>query len=828
MLFAFKWYLALLFIALLALPITLRLLRFLPDRGLGFFRQVGLLLAGYAFWLLVSLGILQNTTTNMVFVYLMMGGLALILFLRDREGMMAHLRAHWRDLLGTEVLFLVAFAGFAVFRAYNPDIAATEKPMEFGFMNGILRSRTFPPKDPWLAGYSISYYYFGYVIATMLMRVAAVPSEIGFNLTLTTLFALTVTGVFGLVSNMARSLDVGGAVRKPRLLGPAPGVKGSSPSGGDTVAKSRVQESASPSWGPTLAGLLASLFVALMGNLEGVFELIRARGGGSEALWQWLDVKNLHATPASPTWYPNDGWWWWRASRVIHDRDLAGMSVEVIDEFPFFSYLLGDVHPHVLTLPFVILALALALNLLLSRGRVPAADPGDADPPGLAWLRPMLAIWPGGLLDLALWTVLIGAIGFLNTWDWPIYLGILSLVYAVQRQPRAGHLTWAWALDVVALGLGLLVGGLLCYAPFWVGFRSQAGGIGWVGHFKTRPHQYLLMLGTFIYLVGTFLGVLLNDTLRAAASKRWPLAARIAGGACGVLTVLCLTQWWWTAALVFALIGLAAALLLAGARPDSEGEGGPFLLPRATLFALLLVVAGLALTVSVEFIYLRDTFDSRMNTVFKFYYQAWVLLGIASAYGVYVVGRRLARATAPVKIAGAVWAVVALVLVGSGMSYTVAASMSKAGAFQGEPTLDGTRYVAQYRAEDYDAIQWLRANAPQDAVMVEASGGSYSEYNWVSAHTGIPTLLGWGGHELQWRGSYDIPGQREPDITTIYQSMDVRLIEETLAKHSIDYVYVGRLERTKLNVNPSTLRRFDKIMDRVYQNDGVIIYGYTH
>jgi uncharacterized membrane protein len=241
----------------------------------------------------------------------------------------------------------------------------------------------------------------------------------------------------------------------------------------------------------------------------------------------------------------------------------------------------------------------------------------------------------------------------------------------------------------------------------------------------------------------------------------------------------------------------------------------------------LLVISGLLLTGSVEFIFLRDTFGTRMNTVFKFYYQAWVLLALAAAYGAYVIVDRLRRQGRMARIGLAAWSLFGAVLVLAGLSYTVAAITSKTDGFRGQPTLDGTRYIAQWRPDDYAAIQWLRENAPIDAVMVEAPGGSYSEYNWVSAHTGIPTLLGWGGHQLQWRGSYEIPGRREPDIQQIYQSTNVQATRALLMNYGIDYVYVGRLERQKYGVSPTVMQTFDTLMDRVFEQGQVIIYGFT-
>jgi len=240
----------------------------------------------------------------------------------------------------------------------------------------------------------------------------------------------------------------------------------------------------------------------------------------------------------------------------------------------------------------------------------------------------------------------------------------------------------------------------------------------------------------------------------------------------------------------------------------------------------MLVLVGVALTVSVEFIYLRDSFDTRMNTVFKFYYQGWVLLGIASAFGAYYLVERLRRTRSLARSVGlAVWGLVGLVLVGAGLSYTVAATMSKADGFAGTPTLDGTRYVAQWRPDDYAAVQWLRQHALEGAVMVEAPGGSYTEYNWVSAHSGVPTLLGWGGHELQWRGGYTEAGLREPDIATIYQSTDPDETQRVIDKYGIDYVYVGPLERSKYQVSQAVTRKLERMMRRVFEQGGVVIYG---
>lgn len=111
--------------------------------------------------------------------------------------------------------------------------------------------------------------------------------------------------------------------------------------------------------------------------------------------------------------------------------------------------------------------------------------------------------------------------------------------------------------------------------------------------------------------------------------------------------------------------------------------------------------------------------------------------------------------------------------------------------------------------------------------MVEASGGSYSEDNWVSAHTGIATLLGWGGHELQWRGDYAQVAQREPVVASFYQSADPLELRALAAEWRVDYVWLGPTERTRYNVTPLAERALDQAFERLYENDTVVIYGTT-
>ncbi|MCL5951407.1 MAG: DUF2298 domain-containing protein, partial [Chloroflexi bacterium] len=512
------WWALLELIGLAVWPVAFHFFRNLPDRGYAFVKPLGLLLIAYPFWLLTTFGFLDNTQGAIALVAIIVDVLSWWLggrgqtaegsprvAGRDQSAMsdarqwadegqpvredfsrvketpamvspLDWLRQHLHLVLTVELVFTVAFIGWAFVRAFMPEINGTEKPMEFAFLNGILQSNHFPPQDPWLAGYAISYYFFGYVMMAMLTLLSGVASSVTFNLGIALLFALSATGAFGLAYNLIQ----------PHL------------SGWRISARSVVFSLAAP------------VLLLIAGNLEGLFESLHSRGLGSAAFWNWLDVNGLAAAPVTGSFIPTDFWWWWRASRVIHDV-VNGKSQEVIDEFPQFSFLLGDMHPHVLALPFVLLTLAASLNILCSDSvrllfKPQEQLPSESERGGLSL---SLLSWgvPGKsfLLQYALLPLIIGSLPFLNFWDILPYGFVVIAAYAVARYRMANRWDEAATHDFIVFVVALGVLSLFLYLPFFLGFQSQAGGILPVLSVKTRLHQFLLMFGLFVFIAVVYL-----------------------------------------------------------------------------------------------------------------------------------------------------------------------------------------------------------------------------------------------------------------------------------------------------------------------------------
>jgi YYY domain-containing protein len=211
------------------------------------------------------------------------------------------------------------------------------------------------------------------------------------------------------------------------------------------------------------------------------------------------------------------------------------------------------------------------------------------------------------------------------------------------------------------------------------------------------------------------------------------------------------------------------------------------------LAVALLAAAATALG-ACEVVFLRDPYGGelhRMNTVFKLYFQAWVLLALAfPAFATDLLdrsGRLMRTATVLVLLVGLV----------ASLCYPMAAIHLRWGTRA--PSLDGLAYLDRDHPSDAAAIRWLAATARDQAVVLEASGDPYSYYARASSSTGLPTVLGWSNHENVWRGNDPRITERKRDVERIYSETEVETVRPLLARYRIAYVFVGDLERERFD-----------------------------
>jgi YYY domain-containing protein len=499
--------------------------------------------------------------------------------------------------------------------------------------------------------------------------------------------------------------------------------------------------------GPVAAGIVAVVLCLILGNLAGARE--------------WLDAA-----------HPPGDYDWFAPSRVIPGT---------INEFPSFSFLLGDLHAHVLALPFTVVALGFALQVAI------------AGPRGDAVLRSVAEALAAGLA--------IGALYAINSWSYPVAAGLLVLaVVSWLRSPEGRGRT---AYGLVWIGLVLLAS-VVFVLPFLLTFDEAASGIGWVG----ERRAFTRFVGDQALLYGTFAGPLAAAFAARVLASRRPLRT-LAWGAIALVFVLSLL-----APVDFAgVAALAAGLAVAAGAMVSRA------LPAPERFLWLLISGGLICLLLPELVYVRDAFDGsdlyRMNTVFKLGYQAWLLLAIAAACGLAWAGAWLPRR------AWAPWAAVTAVLLLLGAVYPYAGTYARKGGFGHSPTLDGLNWLRPSAPGDPAAIEWLRAHTPGDAVVLEAVGEDYSAFGHarISTFTGRATVLGWAGHEVQWQHS---PGNRETDVKTLYRTTDLTAARDLIRRYDVAYVVFGPIERT--TYGDAGLRKWDALGQKVFDRDGTAIW----
>lgn len=255
------------------------------------------------------------------------------------------------------------------------------------------------------------------------------------------------------------------------------------------------------------------------------------------------------------------------------------------------------------------------------------------------------------------------------------------------------------------------------------------------------------------------------------------------------------------------------------------------LLTVSDIFVLILIVLSTLLIIVPEFIYAKDIYPAhyRANTMFKLVYQSFIMLSISSAYIILriipFVKNKIFTERLIKKVPVLIYLIIAVFLFFLVSIYPNFAISSYYGdLFKNDKklTLDGTVYLKNLYSTDYEAILWINKNIKGSPVILEAQGDSYTDYARVSSNTGLPTVLGWTVHEWLWRGTYDIPAPRIPDVQNLYETEDLTAAKNLIKKYKVEYVFVGDLERQKYpKMNDA---KFKMLGTPIYQNGQTKIY----
>ena len=802
----FRFDCLLLIIGLAAFPLASAMFPLSRNAGLTLAKPLGLLICSLTVWTLTYLKIARF---NIYFIFLSIIALAAVSWIpkRNRNDLIDRLKEDGtiENIVFEETMFVLVFTILCFYKGFLPMINGEEKMMDYGFIMSMIRNSTLPANDMWMSGYSINYYYFGQFFYAFLVKMSAINTGIGYNLCMCCSIALP----FSMCYTIGQMLIDGARKNGMNCKG---GV-------------------------PVIGGVLTSLAVMIFGNSHSFYYDENSIGNGLTGLFKAMGAD---VGTTDHFFYPN-------STRFIgHNPDtefiegFANGGDKTIEEFPFYSYLIGDLHAHVCSTIVVLLIIAVAITLVY---RIAAsgdmADIMSSGKPSFkqSFRNELSLILRPEIIAIA---VLLGICQMTNYWDFLIYFIFGSMLLLVVKTTTSKDFSTIPGAVIFAVSVGGILGLYLALA--YMPVLHTVLQVLLLGCILTGCAYFPCALTrtsagmSFFFTVASLVALPFNANFDMISNKIAPCVNHSPLYQLFILwgthVIICVT---------FVVFTIIYKNLPENRGRNSKTHGKTFPNKVAQFFGernpfdVLMcgtIVVGILLLIAPEIFYVRDIYTGgylRANTMFKFTYAGFIILSIGMIYStirLMFMRNKKGEFSTPAFVFSLVFCLFLFIPA----HYTVVALKQRSGELvrANYKTLNGVAYLQDYQSPnlpnlhegnliDYDAcIKWFNMNVEGDPVILEAWGQSYSDYNLVSAYTGLPTVCGWQTHEWLWRfhgivdeetdllisdpdndvwALYLTP--RHYDIDTIYTSSDPEHVRSLLDKYNVTYVIIGDLERAK-------------------------------
>lgn len=693
------WWIYILAIGLTFLPLSSKIFDNFYDKGYIFSKTIGILVLSYTFWLLSSIKVLPFYRIVLILIFALYIGILLI-YKQGYKRLFEILKQNEGLIVLEEGLFLIGLIFWSYIRGINPQLHDLEKFMDFGFVNSTLRSTFMPPADMWQAGSPINYYYWGHYVTAFLTKLSNIESAVTYNLMIATLFSFTFVLAFSLCYNLCKHF-----FKDKKII-------------------------------PYIGGTVSGLLLVFGGNLHTVIFAY---------VMPYLKKIGVYKGQVNPYWYPD-------ATRYIgynpetHDK--------TIHEFPHYSFVVSDLHAHVLNIPFVLTALAILFALILKLSLNKEDFKKNSE-------NQRRIDFPKIILSLLIAEFYMG-----NFWDFPIYLTVTLFTFLYLNlvcYDFSLKSIWKCLLDWYEI----FIVSLAFASPFLIAFKNFSQGVSLV-HSHTPLYQFMVLWGYQLFFVACFFILIL--TTNKVKKEKTKLVQKFKNYIMNINSV--------------------------------------------DIFIIILSISCIGLIIIPEIVYVKDIYGGdyyRANTMFKITYQAFIMF-------TFIAGYTLTRFLALWKkgIGMKILNITLLLIIALPLMFPFKAipgyypdiktPVNAGSDYVKYKGLDGLKFLEKLYPNNYAAINWLNSNVTDQPVILEAFGDSYTDYSQISMATGLPTIQGWVVHEWLWRGSYDKVAERQGEVTEVYESKDNAKVRAILDKYKVQYVIIGKFEREKFkNINEPNL-----------------------
>ncbi len=796
------WWLTLQLLGWIAFIYLFPLCGFLPERGYILSKVIGIALFSWLSWLLASCAIFPLSRLQTLIILLLMLAIAVLLTQRYGQAIKEFIKEKWLTLLSFEGLYLFLFILFLLLRAYHPAIYSGEKAMNFSFINATYRADTFPPEDPWIAGYWINYYYYGHAVFSIIGRMIGLTPEYLFNIAGATVSALVGINIFAMIFALCRrvwvsflglylTLFAGHIISYINIIRQQVNPEGK------TIWFAQVD------WKDCLVGIYG--VVKLM-----LYSLMTYLGIASDSIQQQISQLKWDLI-------------FWQSRTDIFLGSVA-------NEFPFWTHLYMDFHAHMVVVPFTLAFLGLMYAYF--------ARPRNETP---------FSHQSAVTFFLAL---LLGTVICTNTWDFPgLLLGLLFVVgvkfwrESKFMNPGDERIHWCTPSSLQSLlrfplghFLSVIILAVLLYLPFHFNFVSRISEIRFMTEGNTPISAYLgfwahLLFPILISII--FLAIVrYNGTVSLLRSFSFAILF--------ILTLsfaLWVTQTnpfnyppphpfdyppyvGWVKPMDYSVVGLFLPFLIVMffMMWNKKRESG-------MVFALLLGVLGLGLSLGIEFFYVKEQWSEprhRYNTDFKFNLQVWRYLSMFAALGIFYTLQRFKAMKEHLHpwfvgsmrgvYLGFLFILIFLTIPFAVIAPAVVTQSSRAQVQEARgntPTLNGLEWMRQENYEAYSTIHWLHQFINETPNTIEAHGPGYGQTARFATHTGLPTLLGWDHHVSERIHFNNERNIRVGAQRLFFQTEKREEIERIIGRFDLDYLLFGELEHN-LSQSEETLNRIEE------------------